>query len=357
MPARVLVLALLLALAAGCVRAPAPATRGPLFFPPPPEKARLQYLGALSSPEDLPKARSPFADFVLGPQQDYDKIAKPIAAILVGQSLYICDTILNTVLVYNLADGSAHSLAGDRGNGKISQPNNIAADDQGRLYVADKVRGAVLVYGPDEQFITAWGRPQETHPTAVAAGKDVLYVCDTDQGRIEVWDRATGQFLRQIGSRGSAPGQFVMPTQLALDGQGDLYVTDTGNCRVQKLAPDGQVLLTFGGFGTAFGKFAWPKGMDVDAHGRIFVADSRFANVQVFSPRGKLLVFFGGPGPDNGNLDLPAGLHVCPWPSIPWLTERVTPGFDPEELVIVVSQKGEGFINFYAVARDAAEAP
>ena len=336
---------------------PAPAKRGPLFFPPPPEKARLQYLGAVSSPDDLPRARSPFADFILGPKKDYDKIAKPISALLVGPRLYVCDTILNTVLVYNLMDGSAHPLAGDRGNGKISQPNNIADDDQGRLYVADKIRGAVLVYGPDEQFVAAWGRPQETRPTAVAVGKDVLYVCDTDKGKIEAWDRATGKFLRQIGSKGSAPGQFVLPTQLALDAEGNLYVSDTGNSRVQKLSPDGQCLLSIGSFGNSLGKFAWPKGMDVDARGRIFVADSRFCNVQVFNPQGQLLVFFGGPGPDNGNLDLPAGLRVCSWPSIPWLTEKVAPGFDPEELVIVVSQKGEGFINFYALARETAEAP
>jgi len=58
-----------------------------------------------------------------------------------------------------------------------------------------------------------------------------------------------------------------------------------------------------------------------------------------------------------GNLDLPAGLSVTAWPELPWLQGRLAPGFPAETLVIVVSQKGEGLINFFAVARDDTEHP
>lgn len=350
----VVLVALLLA---GCAGTPSGPPLLPVLFPPPPVKARVQYLGAISSPDDLPHQRGGLAEFILGPPEAIYVPVKPIAATLVGERLYICDTVLNSVLVYDLVTGDAHPLLGDRGIGKIKQPNNIASDDEGRLYVADKLRQAVLVFGPDEGFIDAWGRPGEVAPVDMAVSKDLLYVCDMKDKEIEVWNRADGSYIRSIGGQGSEPGRFQFPSCVSLDADGNLYVTDTGNFRVQKLSPSGEPLLTVGGFGTELGRFSWPKGMDVDGAGRIYVADSRFANVQIFNPQGKLLLFFGGPGPDRGNLDLPAGLHLFPWPSsIPWFADRLLDGFDPEFLVLVVSQQGDGLINFFAVARDTEEA-
>ena len=328
-----------------------------IFFPSPPEQPRVQYLGSISSPKDLPRQHNAFADFILGPAPIRFPLAKPISAVLISSRLYICDTVFNTVLVFDMVNGEAHRLAGDRGNGKILQANNIAVDGEGRIYVADKLRGAVLVYGPDEQFLTAWGRPGEIQPVAVAVDSQSLYVCDIKKHQVEVWDRTDGALQRQIGEMGTASGQFFFPTQIALDEQGNIYVTDTGNFRIQKLSPDGEPLMQFGQHGTGLGHFAWPKGMDVDGAGRVYVADARFANVQIFDPQGRLLLFFGGPGPDRGNLDLPAGLRIFPWPDLAWLRSRLDPALDPQYLAIVVSQKGEGLINFFAVARDKAPTP
>lgn len=339
---------------AACVRtdrpdAPPPA---PLVFPPPPLEARVQYLGAISSARDLPHKRNSFAEFVLGRAPDPFPLIKPISALISRDKLYVCDTVLNTVIVYDLETGATGRLSGDRANGKIQQPNNIAADAQGRLYVADKLRQAVLVYGPDGEFLRALGRPGEASPVAVAVGEGRLYICDIRDHQIEVWDSDSGDLIEVIGEKGTAPNQFYLPTQIALDAEGNIYVTDTGNFRVRKLSPSGEPLMQFGGFGDGLGQFAWPKGMDVDDRGRVYVADSRFANIQIFDAHGRLLLFFGGPGPDRGNLDLPAGLSVLRWPSNRWLEARLSDGFDPEFLVIAVSQKGAGFINFFAVARE-----
>ncbi len=324
-----------------------------VLFPAPPERPRVQYLGSISSPDDLPKVRSAFADFVLGPAPKMYPLAKPISAVLQGSRLYVCDTVFNSIIVYDLSTGDAHPLAGDRAVGNIQQPNNLAFDQDGRLYVADKVREAVLVYNADESFVAAWGRPGEAKPVAVAIWEDELFVCDPDEHEVEVWSRLDGSFIRKFGGLGKEPGKFFIPTYLALDPEGNLFVTDTGNFRVQKVTRNGEPLAVIGGPGREFGKFAWPKGMDVDQHGRLYVADSRFANVQIFDKEGKLLLFFGAPGPEGGNLDLPAAVHVMPWPAIPWLQEKLQPGFDAENLAIVVNQQGLGFVNFFAIARDA----
>ncbi|MDK2970500.1 MAG: hypothetical protein PWP23_255 [Candidatus Sumerlaeota bacterium] len=344
--------AVLAALQGCAASAPERPAAAPVIFPPPPAPARVQYLGSISTPADLPKPQGGFADFVLGPQPVLYPLAKPISATLRGSRLYVCDTILNSVLMYDLATGEARPLVGDRGIGKIQQPNNLCFDAEGRLYVADKVRQAVLVYAADESFLAAWGRPGEAAPVAVAVYGDELFVCDPEEHEIEVWSRRDGSLLRTFGGLGSEPGKFFLPTQIAADAGGSLYVTDTGNFRVQKVTREGEALMVVGGPGRVLGKFAWPKGLDVDGRGRLYVADSRFANVQIFDPEGRLLLFFGAPGADGGNLDLPAGLRVMPWPDdLRWLNERVIDGFAPEFLVIVVSQKGEGFVNFFAVAR------
>lgn len=346
------VLVLMIAATLGCARKPE-AKRPLLFFPPPPAEPRVQYLGAISSTEDLPSKQSSFGSFILG-EEPMRPLAKPINAILAGTRLYICDTVFNTVFVYDLATGEHHALLGDKENGKIRQANNIAVDDTGKFYVADKIREAILVYGPDEQFMAAWGRPGQAQPVAAAIGATEIYVVDIKDHEIEVWDRQSGAYKRTIGRQGSGPGEFISPTYIALDSQGNLYVTDSFNFRVQKLSPEGQHLMTIGSLGRNLGQFAFPKGMDVDDQGRVYVADARFANIQIFDDQGRLLLFFGGPGPNRGNLDLPAGVRVYRWPNIQWLNDRVTSMFTPEYLVVAVSQKGEGYINFYAVGHGPA---
>lgn len=350
------VLIILLALLSGC-GGRQPAVEAPtLLFPAPPAQARVQYLKSISTPADLPKKRSGFAEFVLGEEPVRYVLAKPISSALSGSKLYIADTILNTVMMYDLGTGESRPLLGDRGIGKIQQANHVTIDDEGRIYVSDKLRHAVLVYGPDEAFIQAFGRVKEVSPICAAVSDTEIYVTDVEEHEIEVWDKQTGELKRTIGGLGREPGQFFTPTWISLDRDGNLYVTDTGMFRVQKLSPQGDSLKVIGEHGNQLGDFAWPKGMDVDDLGRIYVTDTRFANVQVFDPEGRLLIFFGGPGPERGNLDLPAGLKVYPFPDVPLLKQRLAPNFDPEFLVIVISQKGAGYVNFYAVASDPGAA-
>jgi predicted CXXCH cytochrome family protein len=240
--------------------------------------------------------------------------------------LYVCDTDLNTVMIYDLATGEAHRLKGDSGAGKIRKPNGLDFSDDGRMFIADKLRGSVLVYGPDEAFVGAWGRPGRVAPVSVAVGKKSLYVCDIQDHEIEQWDLDTGAFLSAFGGQGHEPGLFSLPTHVTLDAKGHVYVSDTGNFRVQKLSSDGKPLQQFGGAGRQPGRFAWPKGEGTDGQGRVYVADSRFCNVQIFDAQGRLLLFFGGPGPEMGNLDLPASVQVVPWPMLDWFDQRVAPG-------------------------------
>ena len=93
---------------------------------------------------------------------------------------------------------------------------------------------------------------------------------------------------------------------------GDLYVVDGGNFRVQVFRPDGSFAGQMGSIGNRTGQFSRPKGIDTDADGNVYVADSAFGNFQIFNASGQLLMFIGNRGTDGGPgmFMLPSGLAV-----------------------------------------------
>lgn len=84
-----------------------------------------------------------------------------------------------------------------------------------------------------------------------------------------------GVFLAEWGSRGSGDGQFDLPSGLCTDQEGAIFVADTDNNRIVKLAPDGRHLATWGTFGEADGEFNWPAAVAVarDGSRKLFVVD------------------------------------------------------------------------------------
>jgi NHL repeat-containing protein len=138
------------------------------------------------------------------------------------------------------------------------------------------------------------------HPDALAVGPDgSLYVTDDSQ-RVTVISPA-GKVLRRWGKPGSGPGEFKFiqpeptnPTRLgkiAVGPGGNVYVSDSGNARVQVFTPQGYFVRQFD--------------LAVDKAGNIYVADDQAENVSKFSPSGKVIWQIGG---TSGAPDL-AGHH------------------------------------------------
>ena len=80
---------------------------------------------------------------------------------------------------------------------------------------------------------------------------------------------------------------FYMPTAVAVDAAGAIYVLDMGNHRVQKFGPDGKYLATYGRQGQGPGEFYYPAGIAVDAKGFLYVTDPNNQRIQVLTPDGK----------------------------------------------------------------------
>jgi DNA-binding beta-propeller fold protein YncE len=111
-----------------------------------------------------------------------------------------------------------------------------------------------------------------------------------------------------VGRPGSGPGEFNRPNHLAI-WRNELFVTDTFNARVQIFDLDsGQAIRSFGTRGTYVGQMALPKGVAVDSEGNVYVIESLHDHMLVFDRNGQFLLPIGGTGYGTGSFYLPAGL-------------------------------------------------
>lgn len=140
-----------------------------------------------------------------------------------------------------------------------------------------------------------------------------LWVIDKANNRVQKFD-AAGKFLAKFGSLGSGDGQFNRPTAVTIAANGDLLVTDSGNGRVQRFSSAGAYLSKFGAKGTGNGQFAGsgPEGIAIDAAGNIWVSDTYGGRVQKFNSAGEFIKVAGSKGSGTGQLGEPTGIDVAP---------------------------------------------
>ena len=195
--------------------------------------------------------------------------------------------------------------------------NGLVMDDTDRLFVTDSRLHQVLVFNPQHQQEGVVGTADLIDPGGAAIDTEnrLLYVADTGADQVKVFDADSYKLLRTIGTAGKKhtltdPGTFSMPTQVAVDGDGNVYVTDTLNNRVEIFDGDGEFISMFGKAGDGPGFFIRPKGIAVDCDGHIWVVDTAQSRVQVFDREGRLLVYFGEQGAYPGQFSAPYGITI-----------------------------------------------
>jgi DNA-binding beta-propeller fold protein YncE len=171
-----------------------------------------------------------------------------------------------------------------------------------------RVPSALLV-----QFGTTGARPgQFSAPQSVAVDRQGnIYVADWGNNRIQKLSGA-GTPLTSWGGRrtGLRRRRFNHPSGVALDAQGQIYVADSENNRVKKLSPRGILLEEWGSFGTGPRQFRGLHSVTVDAQGNVYTTDAYNNRIQKFSPSGRVLAAWGKMGSAPGRFNQPVGLAI-----------------------------------------------
>ena len=183
----------------------------------------------------------------------------------------------------------------------------IVTDSQDRVYLFNRGEHPLIVLDREGNFLNSWGEGQlpDAHGMFID-GDDNLYM-PVKNSHVVLKYNPDGNLLMTLGEWDKpsdsgwsgnvndpavrAAGPFNRPSDVALDSNGDLYISDGyGNSRVHKFSADGKLQFSWGEPGkTGPGEFHVPHGVWVHTDGRVFVADRENNRIQIFSPEGEYL--------------------------------------------------------------------
>ncbi len=289
-----------------------------LLWPAPPEVPRYMFAGQLLGESNFRRAGDEegglasawrrLVGLILGEAKPVELQRPQSGTVDESGRIYVTDASRQAVFVFDTVAGRLDVWEKAEGLANFATPVAVAVAN-GIVYVTDAELGIVARLQPDGTPLRAFGRDALKRPTGLARdpASGTLYVADTAGHDIKVFD-VEGKLLRTLGARGEGQGEFNFPTHLAL-ADGQLYVTDTMNSRVQVLdAASGKFVRAFGARGLFVGNLVRPKGVAVDTERNVYVVESYHDHLLVFDRAGAFLMGIGGLGADTGKFYLPAGV-------------------------------------------------
>ncbi|WP_338552082.1 S-layer homology domain-containing protein [Paenibacillus sp. KS-LC4] len=181
--------------------------------------------------------------------------------------------------------------------GSFNLPVSVSVYGSNSVYVADSNNHRIQKLEVSTGEWSEWkkngggsgsGLGEFKNPSGVAVDSNGnVYVADTNNHRIQKWDVTTNTWRawsKADGGSGSGLGEFKSPRGVDVDLNGNVYVADTDNHRIQKLDVSTNTWSEWGksggGSGTSLGQFNFPRGVAVDLGGNVYVADSRNNRIQ-----------------------------------------------------------------------------
>jgi DNA-binding beta-propeller fold protein YncE len=195
----------------------------------------------------------------------------------------------------------------------LKNPSGIAVDSRGYIYVTDTKRNCVMKFDKDGKLIKKWGREgvEDTefqNPLGVAVDEDFnVYVVDSNNHCIKKFSNL-GMYDKTIGMRGTSDGEFLFPSAIAVNQNNEIFVAD--RTRLQIFSSEGEFISSWGGEGEIATGLNKPMGIAIDQDGYIYVSDSGNNRIKKFDGNGQLIAEWGETGDGEGQLNYPMGIAV-----------------------------------------------
>lgn len=177
---------------------------------------------------------------------------------------------------------------------EIGYPSSVTMDANGDIYILQRGTNAdpVIVVNREGKVLRSWGKGMYTIPHAIRMGPDGnIWTTDSASSMILEFT-PEGKKIFEIAVGGQPEGKRPPngTTDVAFGPNGHVYVSDGyGNARVLEYTSEGNLVRQWGSAGMGPGQFVQPHGIAVDPDGIIYVADRRNGRLQRFDPNGRYL--------------------------------------------------------------------
>jgi sugar lactone lactonase YvrE len=249
---------------------------------------------------------------------DFNKpFDKPMDVTANSSFTYVSDTNNKRVLAFDVGGNLLFSFGEDgTGKGQFKFPYGISTDDEGRVFVADLYNGNISMFNEKGKFIDYFAQKtmiekKISSPAALRIIDKKVYVTDIKTNKAYVFD-LNGKLLLEVGKPGVNEGEFNAPNGITADEEGNIYVVDTANQRVQIFDKKGKFVKIINGSKNGKGEsiFVNPRGIGIDNRGIMYVVSNLTHLVYGFDKDGNKVFEFGGMGENNGQFSLPNGLFI-----------------------------------------------
>ncbi len=218
----------------------------------------------------------------------------------------------NQLQVFNSSGVSTNEWNGSTSGTAFNDPEGVAVDATNQLvYVSDSGNSRIVVFGLSGNYLNQWNTSQNgqlSYPEQVAVpGDGYIYVADAAQALILKYQpngTLSASFL------GTGNGILVNPTGVAVY-SGDIFVADQGDDQVVVLNSSNGLVTNWGSYGNVAGQFVDPEELSIDSStGNVYVVDAGNARVEEFTNSGTFINQFTGRGFYQPAFGDPAGIFV-----------------------------------------------